>query len=723
MGRRRAVGRCGKEGPKARDLRSMWVVVSSLLMAAGAGSAQQAPPEVAFPEPPSFPNLEDRVLSNGVGVVIVRDTLLSWVEVSLAIPGGRSADLPGLAGVAELVSQLITRGTDSRSPTELASAVDGSGIILSVVVGTDWTTVSLGSLTMHLDSALTLLADVVLHQSFPQAELQRVRRQRLVALQTAWTEPRAVAARTLRQAVYGAHPYGLLERPEEVRDLSAADLRDYHRRVFKAEGALFLVSGDVDPDDVANRLEAHFSGWSAGADYSPPAGRGDFEAAVTGSGGAQSLIVHVPGSTRALIRMGHALAAGDHPDWAGLAVLGQMLGGDPEARLGEVLRSRGWTGSATAVLTRRRGPGLLEVDLDVPAEVADSAVAEVMSNVAMLGSEPPGAEETEALTSSISVALPLQLATARQVVGQVGRLRLLAGAPARGPDELEEYAAAVRAQTPEGLRRIAAEHLDPEDLRIVVVGDARLLRPRLAALGPVRMVDMDGADLDLADLAPPVTPLAIDASSLQPGTWRYRISLDGGVAGEMVRRLAPATDGSAGRFSLRSSTTLGPQLLNQEVIFEVREFRPVGGSFEFTQRGQRVGAHLDVVEGRILGARALPDGHTEPFEAPLVPGSLLGEMLEVALWLADLQEGLELVLPVLQVESGVVAHVRVRVLDRTRVTVPAGRYDAYRIEIEGAQAPQLVYARVRAPHVVVRLETPGQPFVIELEAEEVPGGG
>ena len=125
----------------------------------------------------------------------------------------------------------------------------------------------------------------------------------------------------------------------------------------------------------------------------------------------------------------------------------------------------------------------------------------------------------------------------------------------------------------------------------------------------------------------------------------------------------------------------------------------------------------------VVGDRTLPDGRTEPFEAPLPPGSLVGEMLEVAVWLADLQEGLDLVLPVVQVESGATAHVRVRVLDRTRVRVPAGRYDTYRIEIQGAQATQLVYARVRAPHVIVKLETSGQPFIMELESEVVGRGG
>jgi len=340
-----------------------------------------------------------------------------------------------------------------------------------------------------------------------------------------------------------------------------------------------------------------------------------------------------------------------------------------------------------------------------------------------LKNEAPGIEETEGLKNFILSSLPLQLSTARQVVGQIGRLALLGGASGLTSDLLIEYAAALSAMTPEELLRIAREHLRPEGVVVVVVGDARLLRPRLAALGPVRMVDADGRDLTLADMSPTVTPLATDASSLEPARWRYRISAGGEVAGEMIRTLSADAGGEVGRFSLRSSTTVGPQTLVQEVTFDGAEFRPHRGSFQLTQGVQQAGARLDIEDGRVVGSRTLPDGRLEPFETPFVPGALVGEMLEVAVWMADLEEGLELVLPVLQVESGATAYVRVRVLDRTRVTVPAGRYDAYRIAIEGAQAPQLVYARVSAPHVIVKLETPGQPFVIELEVEGVGGSG
>jgi len=326
-------------------------------------SLRQTPPAVTPPAPPAFPTLEERKLGNGAEVLILRDSLLPWVDVTLMIPGGRAAESAGLAGTAELVAHLITRGTDLRSSADLAQAMDRLGATLSVVAGTDWITVSLGSLTVHLESAMTLMADAVLHPSFPQGEVQRIRRQGVIALQSGWTDSRALASRTFRRAVYGAHPYGAHESPEGVGDVIVADLRAYHRRVFRPEGAVFLVSGDADPDAVASLLDSRFSEWTTGREAPVTRSRSDpsVDQGVAPEGGGV-LIVHAPGSTRAVIRMGHTLPAGHDPDWAAFSLLGQIVGGGSEARLGAQFQARGWSGSATATLDRRRGPGLFQVD-------------------------------------------------------------------------------------------------------------------------------------------------------------------------------------------------------------------------------------------------------------------------------------------------------------------------------------------------------------------------
>jgi hypothetical protein len=45
--------------------------------------------------------------------------------------------------------------------------------------------------------------------------------------------------------------------------------------------------------------------------------------------------------------------------------------------------------------------------------------------------------------------------------------------------------------------------------------------------------------------------------------------------------------------------------------------------------------------------------------------------------------------------------------------VPAGTFQTYRVQIAGSE-PQTVWARVEAPHVIVKLAPAAQPLTLEL---------
>jgi hypothetical protein len=100
---------------------------------------------------------------------------------------------------------------------------------------------------------------------------------------------------------------------------------------------------------------------------------------------------------------------------------------------------------------------------------------------------------------------------------------------------------------------------------------------------------------------------------------------------------------------------------------------------------------------------------------------LVSDMLEVAIWIADLEEGTEIRLPVANVSSGSVATATIRVTGREEVTVPAGTFEAFRIEITGPEA-QTIWARVEGPHVPLRVRPADQPILLELTELPGPGG-
>src|SRR5690625_6105744 len=86
-------------------------------------------------------------------------------------------------GVADFTAALLDKGTTTRSAVEIAEAIDFVGGSLGASASSDWTTVSATVLTEFVDTALDLLADIVLNPTFPESELELHRQQMLSALQ------------------------------------------------------------------------------------------------------------------------------------------------------------------------------------------------------------------------------------------------------------------------------------------------------------------------------------------------------------------------------------------------------------------------------------------------------------------------------------------------------------------------------------------------------------
>jgi len=207
----------------------------------------------------------------------------------------------------------------------------------------------------------------------------------------------------------------------------------------------------------------------------------------------------------------------------------------------------------------------------------------------------------------------------------------------------------------------------------------------------------------------------LDASGLEGGSWVYGLTVDGERVGEMVRTLDRSDPADPDAFTLTSTLVTAAQTLRQEVTFRASTFAPVAASFFLATPGGEIGARVVVEEGVVQGSRTFPDGRVEEFQAPATAGAVMGEMLEVALWLIDHAPGERFSIPVTQVESGTTTIMSAQVLEVTNIEVPAGTFQAYRIEMVSAAGKQILYARQEAPHIILRLETRGQPLVMQLE--------
>ena len=148
-------------------------------------------------------------LANGLMLRVVERREIPKVSVGLVVKAGAVADAPGRAGVAFLTAEMLDEGTSSLSSLEIEAELERMGSELAAGASREWSVVTLDTLRRYLGASLSLMADVVVHPSFPEEELERVRKRRLDGILQDRASASATAGRVIRRVLFGAqHAYG-----------------------------------------------------------------------------------------------------------------------------------------------------------------------------------------------------------------------------------------------------------------------------------------------------------------------------------------------------------------------------------------------------------------------------------------------------------------------------------------------------------------------------------
>lgn len=678
----------------------------------GGLGAQDPPPPPLPLEEFTIPPYTERALSNGARVLVVPHHEMPLVTVDLVLPGGRTADPLDRVGLADLTAGLLLRGAGSRTGAAIEAALDHRGAELDASAGADWTTLSARAVTPHLPDVLELLADVVLHPTFPAEELERVRAERVAELEAALAEPATLADRSFTRAVYGGHPYGRLPTVETLEAVDRASVVDFHRTWYRPGRALFVVAGDVDPDRAVELLERTFGAWAPGAPEPVAHGLPPLRHAP------EVVLVHRPGADRAVLRIGHTVgrgSEGDEDDWTALSALSRILGGGPFARLSRVLRRRDPAAAALVEVQRRLDRGFLRVSAETRADGVGPALESLYAQLLRVRDEPVSIAELRHARDALGGAFLLGVETSRQLASHLATARLL-GLP---ESTLARRRARVASLDPGDLREVAAEWIQPDELVFVVVGDARRVHAQLTGFGNVTVVDGAGDPVDMAAFLPRGRSEPLDASILRPITVEYRVTFQDRSVGTVVRTLEAGE--SPETMTFRGTARIGPDTVAQSVTFTVPGFEVVAAAFRIGSAGDRVSMDVRVRDGRVEGSVRGPGPRAERLERALPRGAVMGDMEELVLWIAELEEGKELQVPGVQPEAGTAHNVLYRVTGAEDVTVPAGTVPAWRVEVSGLE-PQTVWVRREAPHVPLRIEPAVRPVVLELTSPLAPAG-
>ena len=446
-----------------------------------------ARPEVGPPRPWAFPAATERVLDNGVRVLLHDVPGQHVLSLRVVVPLSLAVEPPGREGVAAMTARLLDEGTAAHGPEEFAELMERHGMALGAGVSDGGLLVDVDVPRSHLATASSLVTQALAEPVFPEVEVGRILRNRLAEIEQERASAAHRALRELSRTLWDPADRAALPAagsPETVGPMTRDDIADFHRRRVGPQGATVVLAGDLlgDLSGALAVLDETVGRW-ANADHDPaprpvpPRPAGDR---------VRTVVVDRPGAVQTEISVGCPGPDRSTPHgWAPHPVIAFVLGGSPTARVDAVLREeKGYTYGIRTSFRPRVAGGSFVAQGSVRSEVTAEATGLLLG---ILDGARDGFTDAEVRSGAdfVGRTAPGRYATADAVADESATLAM-EGLPADFTTRNLRAVASLAAEDLDDAYRRAATG----EWSVVLVGDAEQVVPALeeTLAGPVSTV-------------------------------------------------------------------------------------------------------------------------------------------------------------------------------------------------------------------------------------------
>jgi zinc protease len=453
----------------------------------------------AAPQPGAAPKIqigkaETFTLDNGLKVIVVENHKLPRVSYRVFSDYDPILEKDAI-GYVDMMGQLLSKGTTTRTKAQIDEAVDFVGASLF----SSSNGVSASCLTKHADKLLAIMSDVLLNPTFPEAELTKAKRQAESGLASAKDDPNTIASNVASIVRYGKnHPYGEVMTEATLAKVNLDNIKAHYNAVLKPNISYLVITGDITKAVAQKQAQQYFGKWQRGTvakqNYAMPKAPEK----------TQVDFVHKPGAVQSVINITYPveLVPGT-PDVIRGRVMNALLGGYFNSRLNSNLREgKGWTYGAGSSLNSDKLVGSFNAGASVRNAVTDSAIIEFVKEMNILRTQKPSVEELTVVKNVIAG----QFSRSLEEPGTVAEFALNTARYGLPADYYEKYLEVLSSVTPEDVMAMAQKYIRTDRAHIVVVGNKDDVADRLkqfAADGKVNFYDAFGEPVKPATAAMP----------------------------------------------------------------------------------------------------------------------------------------------------------------------------------------------------------------------------
>ncbi len=325
-----------------------------------------------------IPKYEQFVLSNGFRVVAWEDHEQPMVSFSFLVKSGTSSDSANLSGLSSLTAYMVKEGSTKFPGTHLAAAIDSIGGTLTIISNDrDGIFYEGDFLSRDLPFAMELMGEMIIHPTFPEEALERLRRRLVSANLQYKSVPEILMSEALYRGFYGDRGYGLppMGKISTLNRITLENVRNFYDNNYRPNNCILVIAGDFSLLTLKKLVGDAFSSWSHNGKSL------EVSSAFKLPDSVRIVLIDNPGSLSAEFAIGRPIIPASSSDFPSLVLLNYMLGaGGRISRLYQnLIANNGVATYLTSSLNWSRGNGMLIVSGSATNEAVPDAIRQVKS--------------------------------------------------------------------------------------------------------------------------------------------------------------------------------------------------------------------------------------------------------------------------------------------------------------------------------------------------------
>lgn len=422
-------------------------------------------------------------LDNGLTVIVVENHKLPTVSFQIFVDNDPVTEKDA-AGYVEMMGELLSKGTKTRTKDQIDEQVDFLGASLSS--GSNG--VNGSCLTKHSTKLLEIMSDVLLNPTFPAEELEKAKRRQESNLAQAKDDANSIAGNVGAVLRYGKdHPYGEIMTEETLAKINLDQIKNHYNTYFKPNISYFVVVGDITKTTAEKYAKQYFGAWQRGdvakRKYMVPKPPAKTEVDFVNKTGAVQSVINITYPVELLPGTRDAIRA---------RVTNALFGGYFNSRINANLREgHGWTYGARSSLNPDKLVGSFTASASVRNAVTDSSIIELFREMERLRNEKAPESELQVVKN----VLTGQFSQSLEQPGTVASFALSTARYGLPEDYYEKYLEVLQSVTPDELMATAKQYITPGNAYVLVVGNKDEVAERLkpfSMTGKVNFYDVYG---------------------------------------------------------------------------------------------------------------------------------------------------------------------------------------------------------------------------------------